>query len=172
VILGVLDSDDFWYQLVYLLHILSIVVGLGPTFVYPVFASLARRRPPAEAAAVNQTTLTIAARTEWVIYLIPVFGILMVLMSDDVYQFDQAWITWSFVAYFAGLAVAIGLHMPNLRRLTALEKAVVASGGPPAVEQEAELEQRGKRAGMYGGSLHLITTVLLVLMVWKPGAPV
>jgi len=33
----------------------------------------------------------------------------------------------------------------------------------------AELEDRGKRAGIYGGTLNVIVTVIVVLMVWKPG---
>jgi hypothetical protein len=41
-----------------------------------------------------------------------------------------------------------------------------ASGPPP---QAVELEERGKRAGLYGGISNLAWVVVLILMVWKPG---
>ena len=53
--------------------------------------------------------------------------------------------------------------------------AELNAGGPPpagaagAPPQVAELEERGKRAAMYGGILNVIAVVLVLLMVWKPG---
>jgi hypothetical protein len=46
--------------------------------------------------------------------------------------------------------------------------AAPASGPPPQV---AELEARGKKAAMFGGILHLLLTLLLLDMVFKPGGP-
>jgi hypothetical protein len=41
------------------------------------------------------------------------------------------------------------------------------AGGPPP--QVAQLEALGKKIGAGGGALNVITVVIIVLMVWKPG---
>lgn len=173
--LAVLTGEGFWYELVYFLHILAIVVGFGPTFVYPVYAAMAKQRPPAEGLAVNSITLRINSRLEWVIYSVPIWGIIMVILADDqLISFEDAWISIGLGLYIVGLVVSLGFHLPNLRRMNALQEELVAAGpgpggGPPP--QVAELEARGRRAGMYGGLLHLILVAIIVDMVWKPGAP-
>ncbi len=35
----------------------------------------------------------------------------------------------------------------------------------------AELDNLGKKAGMVGGAMNLITVLIVVLMVFKPGFP-
>jgi hypothetical protein len=46
-------------------------------------------------------------------------------------------------------------------------EGVTPTGPPPQV---AELERRGKLVKQYSGILHLSMLVILVLMIWKPGA--
>ena len=67
----------------------------------------------------------------------------------------------------AGALVAFGDDPAGL--VTACRRLVdrqPTSGPPP---QAAELEERGKRAGLYGAISNLAWVVVLVLMVWKPG---
>ena len=45
--------------------------------------------------------------------------------------------------------------------------AGAGQGGPPP--QVAEIEARGKKAGMVGGLLSLMVVVIVILMVFKPG---
>jgi hypothetical protein len=45
--------------------------------------------------------------------------------------------------------------------------AAAAAGPPP---QALDLERRGKRAAMYGGTLNLVIVALVIFMVWKPGS--
>jgi len=96
-------------------------------------------------------------------------GIVLVLLSDDVFEFSDVWISLSFLLYITALGVSHGLHQPNLRALVALQGAVGPGG--PTPEQGRELEERGKKAGMFGGILHLLLVVLLWLMIFKPGWP-
>ena len=59
---------------------------------------------------------------EYFIYAVPVFGILLVLMSDagghKVYDFSQAWISTSFLLFIVGLGLAHGCCDPTSRRCT------------------------------------------------------
>ena len=176
-VLAVLEQDDALYQIIYFLHIVAAIAGFGPTFVYPMFGAIAKRRQGPEGEAISSATLEIGKRMEYAIYAVPVFGILLVLLSDDVYEFSQAWISIAFALYIAGLVVSMGFHFPNLKKMNDLQKELLAgpppggapAGGPPP--QVAELEERGKKAGMFGGILHLLLALILLDMVFKPGGP-
>lgn len=161
-------SDDTIYGVVLFLHILAVIAGFGPTFVYPVFAAMARNRPGAEGLAINEVTLDIAKKLEYAIYAVPILGIILVLLSDDVFAFSDPWVVASLVLYLLGLAVSTRLHLPNLARMNELQRQLVGGG---SAEAGGELEERGKRAGMYGGILHLTLAVILWLMIFKPGWP-
>jgi len=162
-------NDDTIYGVVLFLHILAAIAGFGPTFVYPVYSAMAKKRPGPEGLAINQVTLDIAKRFEYFIYAVPILGILLVLLSDDVFEFSDVWISLSFLFYIVALYISQGLHTPNLRKLVALQATVGPDGPSPEVGRE--LEERGKRAGMLGGTLHVFLAVLLWLMIFKPGWP-
>lgn len=175
-VLAVLDNDDALYQIVYFLHIVTAIAGFGPTFAYPMYGAIAKRRQGVAGEAISAATLDVGKKLEYAIYAVPVFGILLVLLSEDVFEFSQEWITIAFVLYIAGLVVSLGFHQPNLRAMNALQQQLLAgpppgagAGGPPP--QVAELEARGKKAGMFGGILHLLLALILLDMVFKPGAP-
>ena len=173
-LLAVARPDSTAYEIVYFLHILAAIAGFGPTFVYPLFGSIAKRRQGAEGEAISAATLEIGKKLEYAIYAVPVFGILLVVLSDEVFEFSQTWISIAFVLYIAGLVVSMGFHFPNLKKMNDLEKELLAGpppgsagAGPPP--QVAELEARGKKAGMFGGILHLLLVLILLDMVFKPG---
>ena len=176
-VLAVLEQNDALYQIVYFLHIVAAIAGFGPTFVYPLFGSIAKRRQGSEGEAISSATLEVGKMSEYAIYAVPGFGIILVLLSDDFYEFSQSWISIAFVLYILGLVVSLGFHLPNLKAMNGLQKELLAgpppgagaSSGPPP--QVAELEARGKRAGMFGGILHLLLALILLDMVFKPGAP-
>jgi hypothetical protein len=95
---------------------------------------------------------------------------------DDMGEaFSETWVTLAFVLFIAGVCVSEFVHSPNLKAMDALQEKLVsgaagapAGGGPPP--EVAELQARGKRAGMVGGILHLIFFLILIDMIWKPGA--
>ena len=173
-VLAVLDNAAALSPIVYFLHIVTAIAGFGPTFAYPMFGAIAKRRQGVAGEAISAATLDVGKKLEYAIYAVPVFGILLVLMSEDFYEFSQEWISIAFVLYIAGLVVSLGFHQPNLRAMNALQQQLLAgpppgAGGPPP--QVAELEARGKKAGMFGGILHLLLALILLDMVFKPGAP-
>ena len=162
------------YNLVFVLHILSVIIGFGSVFLADVFAAKARARGGREGAAVNEVLVDVAEHWSlWFIYAVPLFGIALIMLSDDTWKFSQSWISMSFLLYIVAIGLAHGLHFPNLRRMNAIGAELAAGGsspgggGPPP--QVAELEARGKRAAAVGGILNLIMIAILFLMVWKPG---
>jgi uncharacterized membrane protein len=165
------------YRLVLLLHIFAAIVGFGTVFLNGLYGLAAKRRRGAEGLAISEEVMHVGHIAEYFIYAVPVLGLALVGMSDKVFKFSQTWVWLSLVLYVVALGVSTGAHLPNLRRMTALQAELVAmgpppqgsGGGPPA--QALELEERGKRAAQLGGFLNLMVLALLYLMVFKPGGP-
>lgn len=164
------------YKFVLVLHLMTAIVGFGSVFLFGVFGSKAQARGGREGVAVAEVTVEVGKHwSEWFIYAVPIFGILLVLVSDDVYKFSQAWISLSFLLYLVGIGLSHAVHFPNLHRMNELARQLVAgvppdgggTGGPPP--QVAELEARGKKAAAVGGILNLLVVAIVFLMVWKPG---
>jgi hypothetical protein len=171
-------NNGFAYGLVLILHLIAVIAGLGPTYAYPMFGSISKRNPGPGGEAILRATVEVAEKLEFAIYAIPVFGVLLVLLSDDVFSFGDGWIIGAIVLYVAAIGVSTRLHLPNLKAMNVLQRELVAMGPPSAGSQPSapppqvtELEARGKRAGMYGGILHVLLLLILIDMVVKPGWP-
>ena len=145
------------YKLLVVLHILSVVVGIGATMLNGLYAAKAKQAGGPSAGAIMKANFDVTMVAEKIIYLVPVFGILAVLASDDVWEFDQTWIWLSLVLYVVALGIAHGNQMPAGKRMLA----------GPSSPQEAEA--LGKRLAMGGMALNLLVVVIVALMVWKPG---
>ena len=166
------------YKFFLFLHLLAVIAGFGVTMLAGLFGLEAKKRRGSDALAISEATMKVIGNyAEYIIYTVPIWGIILVLVSDDAWQFSDAWISGAFVLYIAALGIVHAVHFPNLKRMNVLMAELAAgpppgtggaTGGPPP--QVAELEARGKKAGMIGGLLNLLLILVLVLMVWKPGA--
>jgi uncharacterized membrane protein len=155
--------DGDLYNVVLVLHILAAIIGFGGMFIAGFYGNESRRLPGAEGLVVAQATLKVSGQVPTVaVCAVPILGILLILMSDDVWQFSQAWISLSFLLYFVLMGLATGLQVPTLRKLVALR----AAGG-----NATEVEALGKKAAMVGGIVNLLWVATLALMVFKPGFP-
>ena len=163
---------DDAYNVVLVLHILTVVVGLGTVFLNGVYGAQIKAARGPEGLAIAEANLKVSKVAEWFIYAIPIFGIALVFMSDDVIEFDETWIWLSIVLYVVAMGISHGALYPAVKRMQVLMAEMIAGpppvGGPPP--QAAEMEQLGKRVGAAGATLNLIVVVLIVLMVFKPGA--
>ena len=166
---------DF-YNVILVLHLMAVIAGFGPTLLAGVFGAKAKARGGIQGQAIAETQFEVLGTwCQWFIYSVPITGILLVLLSEDVWKFSQAWISFSFLLYIVALGISHAIHIPNIRRMNELMAELTAGpagggggqGGPPP--QVAELEQRGKRAAALGGLLNLILVILIALMIWKPG---
>jgi hypothetical protein len=79
------------------------------------------------------------------------FGILLVLQSSDVWDFDQTWVGLAILVWLALCGVITGLVLPAERSL---------AGGDLSAETKVAL----------GGQLATVLALaMLYLMIWKPG---
>jgi len=163
------------YKLVLVLHILSAIIGFGAVFLNGIYGQQAKSRRGSEGLAISEANFLVSKVGQYVIYAVFVFGVLLVVLSDDVWSFGDSWIVASIVLYVLGLGLSHGVQQPNVRRMIALQNELVAMGPPPAgaaegapPRQVVELEQRGQRARIVGTVLQLDLFFILMLMVWGP----
>lgn len=170
---------DAIYDFVLWLHILTVIVGFGSTFVWPFLASKARQLgDPKVGYYVSQMSLQGGnILSSWFIYGAGATGLLLVILASSndpaIIEFSDTWITFAFILYFIGIGVSLGLHYPNLKAMLTLQEQLASADGSPGgasgpPPQVAELEERGKKAAMYGGILHLLFVLILLDMVFKP----
>jgi uncharacterized membrane protein len=146
------------YKLVLVLHILTAIIGFGAVFLNGIYGQQAKGRRGSEGLAISQSNFLVSKIGEYFIYAVFVFGVLLVVLSDDVWSFSDSWIVAAIVLYVIGLGLSHGLQQPNVRRMIALQEELVAMGPPPAgaaggapPPQVGELEQRGQRARIVWG---------------------
>lgn len=127
------------YDVIELLHILSVIAAFGPLFIYP---SLVRAGAGAEVAKWHLRLSLPALVLAWV------FGMAMVGMSDDVIEMSDGWIIASLLIWVALVLVGWFLIRPTL-------------------SDNSERARSRMSAGI--GVTHLGLIVMLWLMVFKPG---
>jgi uncharacterized membrane protein len=176
-VLVIADINSGTYKLVLVLHILAAIVGFGGVFLNALYGQQAKARRGREGLAIAESNFLVSSVAEFFIYGVLVFGILLVLLSDEVWTFGQFWIWASIVLYVVGLGLAHGVLRPNVRRMNVLMAELAETGSPPVGEspggpppQATELEQRGQRVGLAGTTLNVLVVLILFLMIWKPGS--
>jgi uncharacterized membrane protein len=148
-----------YYQLLLVIHLLAVIVGIGAVVLNGIYGNEAKKAGPNGGNAVVRANHAVSTIAEYIIYLIPIPGILMVIKSP-VWDFDQAWVMLSIALYVIALGVAHAVLIPSSKRMIELTQ------GPPTPEVEAV----GKRLAIAGTTNNLIVVALVVLMVWKPGS--
>lgn len=151
MVLAVLRQDNALYQFVYLLHIGAMVSAFAGVMVSARFQAAGRGD-----AATGRTVGSVLADLTTKLHVpalaaAGLFGILLIVLSDEVYEFSQTWISIAFLLWFALLAVMWFLLRPA-------QKAAAAGDADGA-----------KKVAMFTGIVHLLFLAMLVDMIWKPG---
>ena len=170
--------DTTAYNIVFMLHIISIIVGFGGVILNGIYGSEAKKRKGAEGAAIGAANLHVTEIAEKVIMTVPIWGIGLVLMSDGAWKFSQLWVGLALVLFILTMGFATGVQLRNQKRMSQLanELSMAGAGGPPPggaaggpPPQVAEMEALEKKLGMGGAFLSFMIVVLIYLMVFKPG---
>lgn len=162
------------YKVVFLLHILSVIVGFGGVVLNGLYGAQAKMRPGPGGLAIGEANLAVSKVAEKVIMTVPVWGLLLVLLSDGVWALGQLWVGGSLALFLGVLAFAVLVQVKNAERMNALAAELVAGGGPPAgaagpPPQVAMMEALGRKLELGGAFLGVSLLVLLALMIFKPG---
>lgn len=142
------------YNIVELLHVLTVLVALAPVFVHPL---LRKQMRAADGAGHQHLVVAMAANARRLygpaLIVAGLLGIALVEMSEDAISLTEGWVIAAIVIWVAMIGVLHGLIRPALK----------AQGvGDASTGTEKRLE-----AG--SGLLSILFTVQLVLMIWQPG---
>jgi hypothetical protein len=167
---------DGLYKLTLVLHIFCAIVGFGAVYLNALYGRQVQKRQGPEGLAVFEANHYVTGIGQYFIYGVFLFGILLVLESSHAWKFSQTWVWLAMLLYVIALGVSHGVLLPAVRRMIALMREMVNAGPPPAgapagpPPQAAEMAALGQRVGATGALLDVMVVVILVLMVWKPGA--
>ncbi|HWH36114.1 MAG TPA: DUF2269 family protein [Acidimicrobiales bacterium] len=158
------------YRTVLLLHILTVVVGFGAFIANASYARLARQRGGAEGLAISQASTAVTRQVALgAIYAVPLFGILLVVLSDGIFGFGDPWVSLSFLLYIVAVALLVAVVLPAQRRADQLGASLVA-GSAGGAGAQSELDALGRKLAASSGAFNLLFVVLLALMIFKPGS--
>ena len=137
---------DTPYNIIYLVHIVSVILGVGMAFIAPMMAVRARR---SSGHAMQEIVNDTAAAVMFPMFLVTgIAGGAMVGLSDDVYDFQQSWLAIAGALWLVILGLTAAIYPPKWLRLFNIGD---------------------DRKAMLGGILHLSLAVMLIVMTWKFG---
>lgn len=162
------------YNIVFVLHLMAVIVGFGGVVLNGVYGAQAKKRPGVGGLAIGEANVAVSKLAEKVILAVPVFGILLVVLSDGAWEFTQPWVVISMMLFVVSMAYALLVQVHNAERMNALAAELVAAGPPPAgasgpPPQVAKMEALEKKLAAGGAGLSLALVVMVALMVFKPG---
>lgn len=144
---------DTGYDLVLLVHILAVIVTFAPAAMNPLMERYLEKNG-GDAALKNSAGFS-AFFTSKVslpgLVVILLTGILLIVMSDEVWEFSQTWISLAFLGWIALGGVVSAMILKGEKQLAAGDmngRALISKGGPIA---------------------SLLLIVMLYLMIFKPG---
>jgi len=158
------------FKLLIVLHILSAIVGIGGVTLNGLYAAQAQKRQGPTGRAVSEANYAVTMVAEKVIYLVPVFGILLVLASDSGVKFSDTFVWLSLLLFVIALGISHSVLMPGHKKINGLllemEQGPAPVGGPPP--QVAQIQALGKKQGGSAMVLDLLLVAILSLMIWQP----
>lgn len=158
------------YKFFLTLHILAVVVGIGSNTLNGVYAAKAKKLGGAAQGAVMRVNFDVSMLAEKIVYLIPIFGFILMAIPQSgqhPWKFGQTWIWLSLVLYVVAIGIVHGVMVPGAKRLQALGQKL--AGGEGAPQDGAEVVGTEQRVAIGVMVLNLLLVVLIALMIWKPG---
>lgn len=145
-------NDDL-YNLVLFVHIVSFLVAFAPAAINPLLEKHFEKNG-GDSAIQNWAGFS-AFYTSRIslggLVVLLLTGVYMIILSDDAWEFSQAWISLAFLVWFAIAGVVSAMILKGEKAMAAGDmkgRELVAKGGPIAT---------------------LLLLVMLYLMLFKPG---
>ncbi|MGA8747052.1 MAG: DUF2269 family protein [Solirubrobacterales bacterium] len=150
------------YSVGLFIHILAVVLALGPTFGYALFFSVVPQFPqatPAILAGIQKSDRYLVNPGMIVLLLAGIY-----LLAEGPWKGSEAFIGVGIVAILGLFGLQHGFFQPQVRRAKALAERDLESGG----ELGDEFLAVSRRIGQVGTLAGLIVVVTIFFMVVKP----
>ena len=153
------------------LHVMGAIVVFGPTFIFPIITSQARRSPQNFPFA---ATLSEYIERRIVIPGAIVQGItgvaLIIILGADLTSSAYRWLIGGIILYLIAIGFAILVQAKNAERMVHLMNSM-PPGPPPAgapAGPPPEIAELGKKLQQGGMLLSVLVVLIVILMVTKP----
>ena len=156
-----------YFTILVIVHVAGAIMGIGPSFGFAVLGAMADKGDDATKLTLFRAMTAIDSRLVTPVALVtqPVTGALLILnrgINHGFFAVRHLWLIISIVFYIAILYVSYLVSRPRVRRMIGLLEAGQGQG-----EEFQKLEATSKVLGPIFG---LLTTAIVVLMIWKPGS--
>jgi hypothetical protein len=146
------------YGGIVLIHVLSAVIGMGPSFVFPIIQSFGTTKQSLQ--LINH----IIEKAEKVVMIgsivLLVTGLTMGALNPNL--FSQIWYITSIILFFVALYLSVGFAGKRTKQAVAILEKHKGNDIPN------EVKMLNKSVGMAGASSALIAVVMIFLMSVKP----
>jgi len=158
-----------WFTFWLVLHILFVIVAFGPTFTFPAISAMTQKDPGHAVAYIRVIEFIERRMTIPLAVGVPLFGTGLIYTAHiDLWKSE--WLVISIVLYIAAFSFAVFVQSRNAARMLHLMQQMPAGPPPPGAEPPPEVVALAKRLQFGGMYLTASVVVILLLMVWRPGA--
>jgi uncharacterized membrane protein len=156
-----------YFTILIVLHIGGAIMGIGPSFAFGVLGPMAGKADEATKLTLMRAMTAIDSRLVTPVALVtqPLTGALLIFqrkLNHDFFSGRRVWLIVAIVFYAIIIYMSYIVSRPRVRRMIALLEAGEGRG-----EEFEGLEATSKVLGPIFG---LLTTAIVVLMIWKPGS--
>lgn len=149
------------------LHVMGAVIGLGPTFAFPILGALGKKATPEGGLALLEATLNLENKVVNPVLLTvqPLTGALMIWnagLNNDFFSTRRLWLIIGIVAYVIATFIALRILDPAIHKMIQLGRS--GQGMSP------EMQSLGAKADRFGPVMGVLAIIILVMMIWKPGS--
>jgi hypothetical protein len=155
---------DSGYKIVLFLHVLAVVVALGPTFGYGVFFSVLPKYPRAAPALIEGMRRVDRYLVNPGMVILLIAGIVLLADSSSIWDGSNFFIVWGFIAIIALFGVQHGFFGPQMARLQEIAEKDLSAGDSLSPEFEAT----SQRIAQIGAATGLLIVLTVFFMVYKP----
>ena len=160
-------------QLFLFLHVMGAIAVFGPTFVFPVIASQARKSPQHGPFA--------AALSEYIERRIVIPGAvvqgitgvaLIIILGADLTSSSYRWLVGGIILYLIAILYSVFVQAPAAEKMVHLTAGGPPPGPPPAgapVGPPPEIAATAQKLQRGGMVLSVLVVAIVILMVTKPG---
>jgi hypothetical protein len=155
---------DPWVAILLLIHVGGAIIGFGSIYTFPILGPLAAKPGPAGVAILEGMAALERRLLRPFLFIQPISGLFLIFalrLNTDF--FSHTWLWVAIVLYAVAFTIGLFVQIPLIERLP---KLAAELKGPPGPEFMA-LVQRSQRIGP---ALTVLLSIIIILMVTKPGA--
>lgn len=156
-----------YFTILVIVHIGGAIAGIGPSFAFGVLGPMAGTADDATKLTLLRVMTVIDTKLVTPVALVtqPVSGVLLIFnrgMNHGFFAVRHLWLIIGIVFYVVIIYMSYIVSRPRVRRMIGL-----LDSGQGQSEEFKRLEATSKMLGPIFG---ILTTAIVILMIWKPGS--